>query len=109
MAATLEKTRTPGVYKRGGRYVFSYRDSAGRQRWESCRTLDQARIAKAARQTDVARGEHEERSKLTLHEYARDWVERYQGNGKRGFRDETRAEYRAMLDRYALRYFKPSI
>jgi hypothetical protein len=34
MAAKLERTKTPGIYKRGTRYVFSYRTD-GRQRWES--------------------------------------------------------------------------
>jgi hypothetical protein len=29
MAATMEKTRHAGIYKRGGRYVFSYRLNAG--------------------------------------------------------------------------------
>jgi hypothetical protein len=47
MSARLEKTRTPGVFKRGSRYVFSYRVD-GEQRWESCCTLDEARRAKAA-------------------------------------------------------------
>jgi hypothetical protein len=47
MPARLEKTRTPGIFKRGTRYVFSYRVD-GKQRWESCRTLDEARRAKAA-------------------------------------------------------------
>ena len=104
MAAKLEKTRTPGIFKRGSRYVFSYRAN-GKQRWESCRTLDEARRAKAARTTDIGRGEFEERSRITLHEYAREWIERYQGTGRRGFREETRTEYRALLDRFALRYF----
>lgn len=104
MAARVQKTRTPGVYKRGNRYVFAYRVE-GKQRWESCRTLDEARRKKAARQTDLARGEFQEHSKITLHEYAREWVERYQGTGRRGFREETRLEYRVLLDRYALRYF----
>ena len=63
MAAPLEKTKTPGIYKRGSRYVFSYRVD-GKQRWESCRTLEEARRAKAARQTDIGRGEFEERSKV---------------------------------------------
>jgi hypothetical protein len=35
MAAKMEKTQTPGIFKRGGRYVFSYRVD-GQQRWESC-------------------------------------------------------------------------
>lgn len=103
MAAKTQKTCTPGIYKRGNRYVFAYRVE-GKQRWESCRTLDEARRKKAARQTDLARGEFQDQSRITLHEYAREWVERYQGTGRRGFREETRLEYR-VLDRYALRYF----
>jgi integrase len=104
MAAKLEKTKTPGIFKRGSRYVFSYRVD-GRQKWESARTLDEARRAKSERTTDAARGELEERSTIILHAYAREWIERYHGTGKRGFREETRSEYRALLDRYALRYF----
>ncbi len=104
MPARLEKTRTPGVFKRGSRYVFSYRVD-GKQRWESCRTLDEARRAKAARATDIERGEFEQHSRITLHEYAREWIERYQGTGRRGFREETRTEYRALLDKYALSHF----
>jgi integrase len=104
MAAKLEKTSTPGIFKRGGRYVFSYRVD-GRQKWESARTFDEARRLKSERITDAARGELEERSTVTLHEYAHEWVDRYQGTGKRGFRDETRSEYRGLLDRYALGYF----
>jgi len=104
MAAKLEKTRTPGIFKRGSRYVFSYR-VAGKQRWESCRTLEEARRAKSARTTDVDRGEHEPRSNVTLHEYGRDWIERYQGRGRRGFRENTRREYRRVLEQSVLRYF----
>jgi integrase len=108
MAAPLVKTRTPGIYKRGSRYTFSYRVD-GKQRWESCRTLEEARRAKAARQTDIGRGEFEERSRATLHEFLREWIDRYQGTGRRGFREETRNEYRGLLDKYALRYFPPGL
>jgi integrase len=108
MAAKMKKTRTPGVYKRGSRYVFAYRVD-GKQRWESCRTLDEARRKKAARQTDVGRGEFEERSRITLHEYACEWIECYQGTGRRGFREETRSEYRALLDNYALSHFSSQV
>jgi hypothetical protein len=52
MAYTLEKTSTPGIFKRGSPYVFIYRAN-GRQKWESARTLEDARRAKAARVTDV--------------------------------------------------------
>jgi hypothetical protein len=68
---------------------------AGRwQRWESCRTLDEARRAKAARQTDIGRGEFEEHSRVTLHDFLMEWIDRYQGAGRRGFREETRAKCR---------------
>ena len=53
MAATMEKTSTPGIYRRGGRYVVVYRDDTGRQRKESTRTLDEARRRKAKRITQV--------------------------------------------------------
>jgi integrase len=110
MAAKREKTRTPGIFKRGDRYVFSYRDAEGKQRWgESCRTLEEARRAKAARTTDIERGEHEERSRVTLHEYARAWVKRYQGRGRHGFREATRDEYERLLEAYVLRYFSASL
>jgi integrase len=109
MAAKREKTRTPGIFKRGNRYVFSYRDADGKQRWgESCRTLEEARRAKAARTTDIERGEFEARSRLTLCNYALEWVERYQGRGRRGFRDHTRDEYRRQLEQYVFRYFPPA-
>jgi integrase len=48
-------------------------------------------------------------SRVTLHEYAREWIERYQGNGRRGFREETRDEYRRLLKRYTLTYFPPRL
>jgi len=104
MAAKMEKTKTPGIFKRGGRYVFSYRVN-GRQRWDSCRTLDEARRAKAARTTDIGRGEFDQRSRITLHEYALDWIDRYQGRGRRGFRDSTRDDYKRVLKQYVFKYF----
>lgn len=52
------------------------------------------------------RERHEQTDPL-LHVYALEWVERYQGTGKRGFREETRDEYRSLLKRYVLRYFSP--
>jgi integrase len=109
MAAKFEQTRTPGIFKRGNRYVFSYRDENGMQRWESCRTLDEARRAKAARATDIARGELEQRSQVTLRAYAEDWIERYLGRRKGGFRDATRDEYRRQLQQYVYPFFGDKI
>src|SRR5437899_11558644 len=101
MAAKLEKTRTPGIFKRGSRYVFSYRVE-GRQRWESARTLDAVRNARSERTTDVRRGDHAEPSTVKLRDYAPEWIKRYQSTGQRGFTEETRREYRRDLERYAI-------
>ncbi|HET6999336.1 MAG TPA: tyrosine-type recombinase/integrase [Solirubrobacterales bacterium] len=105
MAAKLEKTRTPGIYRRGSRYAVLYRDSEGRQRQESARTLDEARRLKAARSAAVATGEFHAASRVKLREYALEWVERYQGRGRRGFRESTRDDYRRDMHRYVLPYF----
>ena len=56
MAARLEKTNTPGVFKRGNRYAVIYRDAGGRQRQESARTFDAARRLRARRAASVDEG-----------------------------------------------------
>lgn len=104
MAAPMVKTRTPGVYKRGSRYVVVYYVE-GRQRKESARTLEDARALKTKREAAVDSGEFHGRSRATLHEYACEWVERYQGRGRRGFREGTRDDYRRILNQYALKHF----
>jgi hypothetical protein len=104
MAAKLEATRTPGIFKRGNRYAVIYRDAEGRQRQESARTLDDARALKNARSHAVATGEFHPASRIKLRDYALEWVERYQGRGRRGFRENTRDEYRRDLKGYVLPY-----
>ncbi len=119
MAAKLEKISTPGVYRRhvkdcprGRRcdctYVIVYRHR-GRQHTETFRTMAEAREGKRKRESQIARGEFAPLTKTTFHDFAREWIDRYQGTGRRGFRHETREEYRALLDRYALRYFPPTM
>jgi len=48
----LVKTGTPGIYKRGSRYVVVFRDPHGKQRKRSTRTLAEARDLKAALTAD---------------------------------------------------------
>ena len=108
MAAPLIKTKTPGIFKRGSRYVVIYY-AQGKQRKESARTLDEARRLKAKRTTAVASGEWHEDSRVTLHEYLNEWIDRYQGRGSRGFREGTRDEYRRLLSQYALEYFSERV
>ena len=106
-------------------YVVEWRDVDGRKVTSTHGTVAEALEAKdaAKRRRKLARGHaaglhaddpraecpsceseraERERSEPTLHEYALEWVERYQGTGRRGFREETRDEYRSLLKRYAL-------
>jgi integrase len=98
--AKMERTRHPGIFKRGSRYVFSYRLN-GKQKWESQRTLDDARKAKRAREGDRDRGELQVESRIPFRDYAAEWINRYAGTGRRGFSESTRRSYRADLERYA--------
>jgi integrase len=101
----MERTKTPGVYRRGGRYAYTFTDANGKPRKLSARTYEEARRKKAEKQADVARGEYDEKSRLTFDVYFREWVDRYQGRGRRGFREATRIEYRRLAEKYALPYF----
>src|SRR5580693_3953722 len=94
---SLAKTSSPGIYKRGSRYVVIFRDPHGRQRKRSARTLAEARDLKATLTADVRRGEYRTLSKVTFAEYAAEWITSYQGRTSRGIRPETLADYRRDL------------
>ena len=102
MAAKLEATKTAGVYRRGSRYAVIYRDADGRQRQESARTYDDARRLRARRAAAVEDGSYQPQTRERFADYARQWIERYQGNGRRGFTEDTRHDYRRDLERYAI-------
>src|SRR5262249_49171823 len=101
----LVKTSTPGIYKRGGRYVVVFRDPHGRQRKRSARTLAEARDLKAALTADVKRGEYRAQSKVTFAEHAKEWGESYNGRTARGVRPQTLADYKALLHRDVMPFF----
>ena len=100
MATKMERTRHPGIYKRGSRYVVTYR-AEGKQRKESVPTLKAALALKAARVSDRDRGEFQEFSRRRCREYVEEWIDTYQGTGKRGFTEGTRDSYRRDLEAYA--------
>jgi integrase len=135
MVAKLTKTTTPGIYRRHlkgcdrtGRcecgYVVIY--DGKKQTFPTLAEAREGRIL-ARRQAKLSRAHSEglhpvddpradcpncERRKVErdeqaplLHTYARAWLDRYHGTGKRGFREETRGEYRGLMDKYALSYF----
>jgi integrase len=102
MAAPLERTSTPGVYKRGGRYTVVFRDSNGRQRRRSAATLAEARALRSSVNADVARGEYRQSSRIRLDQYAEEWLRTYEGRTSRGIRPETIHEYKRDLEIHTL-------
>lgn len=106
MSAPMKKTSVPGIYKRGSRYVVTYRDAQSRSRKRSAATMAEARALRASLTADVARGEYRALSRTTIDEYAAEWIEMYPGRTSRGFRETTRHEYRRDLEREILPYFK---
>ena len=106
----LRKTKTPGVYRRvdaDGKTVgyVAVIEAAGRQRKRGARTYEEARRIKRGDETDRDRGELQEQTKIRFRGFLDEWVERYQGQGRRGFRDHTRDEYRRLIAAYAHPFF----
>jgi len=84
VGAKLERTSTPGVFKRGNRYAVIFRDAHGKQRQRSARTLVEARKLRSALSTDVARGEYRELSRVDFADYAATWSRTYRGRTGKG-------------------------
>lgn len=93
----LKKTNIPGVYERGNRYVVTFRDASGKSRKRFAKTKAEARALKAALTTDVNRGEHVEEDRSAFSDYARRWIETYDGRTARGVRPGTLRDYRRAL------------
>ena len=103
-ARRLARTKTPGIYKRGNRYVAVVK-AGGRQVKRYAPTLAAAREIKAQLQADVARGEYRQQSRVTFEAYAREWLGTYAGRTTRGLRETTRAEYRRAVEQRAIPFF----
>jgi len=110
----LKKTKTPGVYKRvdGEGNIVGYVaviEVAGKQRKRSARTYEAARRIKRESDTDRDRGELQEPTTTGFLAFLDEWVERYRGQGRRGFRENTRDEYRRLIANYARPYFSSKV
>ena len=99
--ATMERTRTPGIYKRGGRYVVVWRHR-GRQHKSFHRSYEEAREAKGQRQA----GDRRPSSREPFEDYALAWVDSYRGRTARGLSERTRSTYRRDLKRWVIPYFR---
>jgi integrase len=103
-APKMVKTKTPGVFKRGARYVVVYRDSQGKQRKESARTYDLARQLKSTRDHEVASGSLDMGREIKFATFARVWSDEYRGK-RNVIRPRTRRDYRRHLDDYVIGFF----
>lgn len=95
--ARLTKTKTPGIYAKGNRYVVTFRDPSGKQRKRFAKTLAEARTLKAALTADVKRSEYVEESRVSFVDYAGRWIETYDGRTARVIRPGTLRDYRRAL------------
>ena len=99
----LEKTTEPGIFKRGNRYVVMYRDGFGRQHKRAAgATMKEARDTKARLRADVSRGEDTEATRENFATYATRWIESYAGRNGSGIREETRRDYKRVLEQDAV-------
>ena len=113
MAAKLESTKTPGVYRRhrqdcdGNRcdcpYVVVWRHK-GRQHTATYRTQAEAREAQGQRRAPGA--ERRPATRQTFEDYAEAWLVTYRGRTSRGLGDMTRDRYAGDMRRWAFPYFR---
>lgn len=99
----MTRTATPGIYRRGGRYVV-VTTHKGKQHKSSHATLAEAREAKG----DRTRGGASKRpqSRAPFDEHARAWVATCQGRTRRGLDEDTREAYRVALEAHAIPHFR---
>lgn len=107
MAPKLERTRTPGIYRRhftdcgGGRcdcpYVVVWKHR-GRQHTATFRTLAEAREAKGERDA----GDRRPVARVTFGDYFAEWIESYAGRTARGLAETSRSLYRRAVEDDAL-------
>ena len=116
--AKLEKTRWPGIYRRGSRWAYEWTDAHGKRRRGAADTREEASSRKADEEAKATRGEFGEagpRSRLTVAAYALDLFgadvdrepmtkpQRGRYAGRQGaIRDATLDDYRRDLERYIL-------
>jgi hypothetical protein len=85
-------------------FAVLYR-AGGKQRKAYCATLKEAQTKRAEVTVDLARGVWQPPSNVRFRAYLKTWVKSYRGTGRRGFRDNTRAEYERLLGAYAHKFF----
>lgn len=103
MAEKMIRTKYPGIYRRGSRYVITW-THRGRQHKEAFRTLTDAREAKARRHTTDRRPY----TNALFEDYAEKWLDTYRGRKPKlkPISESTRKLYRHSITKVAIPYFR---
>lgn len=101
-APKMERTSTPGIFKRGSRYVVVWHHR-GRQHKKAFRTKTEAN----AEHGKHLRGDTAPTTRATFEDYALEWLETYSGRTGRGIGKTTMASYRQAIKRHAIPHFGP--
>lgn len=102
-ARKLERTRWPGIYKRGDRHVVIYRDHQGKQHKEFAPSVTAARALQAERRAAVARGDYRQLSKELFTDYVVTWADGYRGTRSKRPKPQTKKDYKAAVTRREFR------
>jgi integrase len=98
----MERTRYPGIYKRGSRYVVVW-ERRGQQHKSFHRTLAEARAAQGLRRQP---GERKPATRDRFEDYAESWLDTYNGRTARGLAHSTRKDYRRLVELHAIPFFR---
>ena len=97
----LVRTATPGVYRRGSRFVVVWRHR-GRQHKQSCLSYTEAIALRDRRRAGDTRPDWRPHRKDSFRRYARLWVDEYRGRTHKGLDESTREDYRLSLEAWAI-------
>jgi integrase len=97
----MERTRHPGIYKRGSRYVVVWQHR-GRQHKSFHRTVTEAREAQGLRRQP---GGSRPATRERFEDYALSWLDSYAGRTGRGLAESTKRDYRRILMQQAIPFF----
>lgn len=93
----MVRTDTPGVYRRGERFVTVWRHR-GLQHKQTFGSYDEAIAARRRRQSGDTRPDRSPTAGDSLAHFARVWIEHYPGRTQHGIDEETRSDYRRSLE-----------
>jgi len=91
----------PGIYRKGGRYYDTWKER-GKPRKRAYPTLTAAVRGRAER---IASG-NRPASRERFDKYARRWIEDYRGRTKKGLDEDSRDEYRKIIEQWLIPHFR---